>query len=1366
MNTIKKIFASFSLFAVLFATVAAPVANAQLSDLPGHWSEEFVNPLVDQGVINGYPDGTYRPDNPINRAELVKIVVEATDGILADLVPATPTFTDVGSGAWFYEYVETAYATDVVGGYTAEACAGAGLTWPCFKPGDNITREQAMKVIILGFGVPTDLDPAPNFIDVTVADWSYDYVTTAANHCIINNTQRFNPRDNITRGEVAKIILNAMKVVDGEDLCEPPVSGDTCENDDDCTADERCAVELSEPVCVPLEGCTSDADCDGDLICNTGTGECISETTDAILEVSLSGDNPVGKTIPYNGNNIAFLTLDMSVNAGASEAVEVNTLTVSLTGLGDVDNIDEVKVFDENAVNQYGSGRGFSSATNTAALNLQADPIVIEPGMTETVIVAADLDPSVTYDDVNNQVLATGDEHLFSISTVSDIRAFGETSGGVATVTGSFPASGNTMTIGGVGVGTIDFEEKSTTDNTVEIGEMQKTITRFEIEVGSEEDVLVKAITFEQTGTVSSEDIANVTMWFGDTKLGETAQVEGNDRVTIDLTGMDQGGWLIEDGASRNVELRADVINGIADTVAFEIDEPQSDVIAEGQKYGFNVNAGDWCNGTAGTKANGVTSCGGVDTGEVTIEGGDLNFAFASTAKDASPDSQDVLFGTLTIINAGEPVTIEEMDLLAIADDFDTGADNVEANTCVLDNIKLSGVDSAITVGPEDAGISSGTETITFKDDFFIDAGETVTLNLTADIDNATDCDNATTGDQGIGDGDKYRFEISMTSVQYRGETSGDDFACGPNTNCTPSNNPFTQDVTISQSAVVFTGNPIAAQTHVARSQQVALWKGTVRASNAEDIVIRSLVFEQNTTDDPNNIENLAVYTQETPTSEPVLKQSGESIVTASNRVTFSSMDEDSVSGIRLNAGQEKIIWLFGDVAATLNDSDASGDVTTSFDLLLDPAEPSTVPVVENVDGDTADVNNTANIAANTLTLEQSGGLTVTYDVAESPDPQLLIGGEQDVEIATFEFDAENEHVRVNDLTVLINELDTSGILNGYDYDPVAGTNTLVNGIDVPNDADAISSISLFYADGTPVLQKNDLNATTTSIDGDKARLTNLELLIDKDDNELISVYVNTNQVAETAVGESGMAFNAALSFNEGNQDEFDINGESSGTAYLEVGATIGADDDTDGIATQIVVDDSTQGAEVTNIGENFFLFNNRLTAAKAASQATALTNGNVDALRFVLQPSGDGTSYLHKIYPTVSISGLTAAPTVHLYSGSTKLADCNNIAVSEFECDVTVGGTVDPDPISKGGETYTIRLEGVALDGAVDDSVTTRLDINTDELTSNADDGTGEDDDILWEDDGVDGVASMFIDWIDLHPDTVKTSVEHTLQD
>ncbi len=84
------------------------------ADMAGHWAGDYVNRLSSLGIMNGYEDDTFRGDNPITRAELAKTLVEAFD---IPLGGSSALYNDVDSGAWYYKYILAANAGGLVSGF-------------------------------------------------------------------------------------------------------------------------------------------------------------------------------------------------------------------------------------------------------------------------------------------------------------------------------------------------------------------------------------------------------------------------------------------------------------------------------------------------------------------------------------------------------------------------------------------------------------------------------------------------------------------------------------------------------------------------------------------------------------------------------------------------------------------------------------------------------------------------------------------------------------------------------------------------------------------------------------------------------------------------------------------------------------------------------------------------------------------------------------------------------------------------------------------------------------------------------------------------------------------------------------------------
>ena len=101
------------------------------------WYNVEVSTMTAAGVFNGYPDGSFKPDAPITRAELVSVMVT----FFTEIEPVDPEFIDT-VGHWADEIIEAAYAEGLIEGYDDGS----------FKPDQSVTRAEAIKVINVVLG--------------------------------------------------------------------------------------------------------------------------------------------------------------------------------------------------------------------------------------------------------------------------------------------------------------------------------------------------------------------------------------------------------------------------------------------------------------------------------------------------------------------------------------------------------------------------------------------------------------------------------------------------------------------------------------------------------------------------------------------------------------------------------------------------------------------------------------------------------------------------------------------------------------------------------------------------------------------------------------------------------------------------------------------------------------------------------------------------------------------------------------------------------------------------------------------------------------------------------------------------------------
>ena len=167
-----------------------------------HTNVDSINTLFNEEVINGYNDGTFKPDGEINRAELTKMVVAAI--IQPNEKTYNNCFSDV-EDQWFAPYI--CYAKDQ--GWVA------GYDDGNFKPESQITRVEAMKIILeanISSGIAEEEFLENNiYSDISDQEWYYKYFAYAENNNLLDKqhveNKNFLPGENISRKEVAEMIF-------------------------------------------------------------------------------------------------------------------------------------------------------------------------------------------------------------------------------------------------------------------------------------------------------------------------------------------------------------------------------------------------------------------------------------------------------------------------------------------------------------------------------------------------------------------------------------------------------------------------------------------------------------------------------------------------------------------------------------------------------------------------------------------------------------------------------------------------------------------------------------------------------------------------------------------------------------------------------------------------------------------------------------------------------------------------------------------------------------------------------------------------------------------------------------------------------
>ncbi len=187
------------------AATAEPAEAIVFEDVPaGYWAEPYIDALSSRGLISGYDDGTFRPDQPVTRAQTANIVSRTFD-LTAD--KAALEFSDVESSYWARESIGEV----VKGGFMT------GFPDDTFKPNLPVTRTQALITLVTGLGIetPQNVQAAlSRYADANaIPQWANEKMAAATTNSLVVNypdTAQLNPNEPTTRAELSALIYQAL----------------------------------------------------------------------------------------------------------------------------------------------------------------------------------------------------------------------------------------------------------------------------------------------------------------------------------------------------------------------------------------------------------------------------------------------------------------------------------------------------------------------------------------------------------------------------------------------------------------------------------------------------------------------------------------------------------------------------------------------------------------------------------------------------------------------------------------------------------------------------------------------------------------------------------------------------------------------------------------------------------------------------------------------------------------------------------------------------------------------------------------------------------------------------------------------------
>ncbi len=440
--------------------------------------------------------------------------------------------------------------------------------------------------------------------------------------------------------------------------------------------------------------------------------------TRAKLATSCSPSTP-GPTVPGSGLSVAAAAqpanalapqgatrvpfTKFTLTASSNGPVTVSGVVVQRTGLGQNAAFAGVVLVDQDG-NQLGTAKSFNSNDQATI----GEPVTIPAGQSRTFTVAGNMNSSLAS--------YAGEAPAISVIQVNTS----------ATVSGSLPITGAYHTINAtLTVGSLSLDTSSAfaanTSITKEIGTTNQRVSGFRLTAGSAEDVRLKMIRFNQTGSASTvTDLANISIMVGGTAYPAVVSADGK-YVTANLG----SGILIPEGNNVEVYIQYDIVgsNTNGRTVIFDVDKT-TDIYGEGATYGYGISPSTSGGSSVPSTRGSTTETTGTPylyANAVTISGASVTTigkANSVPAQNVAVNVSNQPLGGFEVDIKGEAMTVQSMVFTISTSTASTGSGQ-------FTNVTIVDANGKVVAGPVDStGTDATQRTLTFTDSVTFPVGK------------------------------------------------------------------------------------------------------------------------------------------------------------------------------------------------------------------------------------------------------------------------------------------------------------------------------------------------------------------------------------------------------------------------------------------------------------------------------------------------------------------------------------------------------------------------------------------------------------------------------------------------------------------
>lgn len=801
----------------------------------------------------------------------------------------------------------------------------------------------------------------------------------------------------------------------------------------------------------------------------TGTGTTVPAGTSLVVS---STAQPANSLAPGLAARVPFTKFVLTNNS--TGPVTVDSVTVERTGLAVDSNFSGVVLIDNTTGTQLGNSKTFNSLHQAKI----GEAFTLQAGESRTYTIAGNIVAAAS--------VSAGQVASMSVVGINTSAAVA----GSLPIVGALHTMNATLTIGTVtmAVGTSDPDTTALNSTTAgkEIGTTDYVVAEVRATAGSAEDVWIKNVRWNQAGSASGSDIANVRAEVDGTSYPMVISSDGK-FYTATFPG---NGIEIQKGFQKDIAVRLDIVDGSARTIRFDIHKA-TDLFIVGETFGYGITPTQSEDGSVTDDGSAFTaSTPFFSSTVIQINAGSISSVSRASevpAQNVSENTPNEPVAGFVVDLKGEGIQIQNQIFYILTTGTGDPAD--------LTNVTLVDANGAVVAGPVDGAVIAGKGgKVTFTDTVTYPTGRNV---YTIKGKYGTDFAN--------GDTVKASTTPSTDWTNVTGTNTGDTISLASLSSVITG---ATMTVKAGAVAVTIASSP-AAQTVVAGVTNLPVGAYNFDATQSgEDVRFNSAKFyyDEVTALAGATVTNCFAYDGATRLSNTAVNPPIVAATSDDGDLTF-TFDNQLV----VPQGTVKIV----EIRCDLPGSSTSG--AWAWDLNFSTTAITTFSGTGL--GSSQTITPTTPSAAitdgNTQTVATAGALTV-YEDSSSPSYTLAAGGATGVTIGVMRLEGTNEDQRIDRIALVMSN--------------VAATST-------PQD---LSSVSLWDGAtqvGTALFTGTNRSATST--------LTST-VIIPKDSFKLITVKADLSTIGTGQAGESGVL--VQVNYDDSDRTGTRSVGQASGT--------------------------------------------------------------------------------------------------------------------------------------------------------------------------------------------------------------------------